>query len=36
MNKYVRVALDAARQAIRETPRQYFAPLVAIFRWFVR
>lgn len=36
MNKYVRAALDGAWQAIRETPRQYFSPIVAIFRWLTK
>jgi len=35
MNKYVKAALSGALQGIRETPRLYFAPLVAIGRWLL-
>lgn len=36
MNKYIKAAITGSLEGIRETPRLYFAPVIAFFKWMYR
>lgn len=36
MNEYLKAAVDGSLAGIRETPRGFFAPAIAFFKWAKR
>lgn len=36
MNEYLEAARDGFVQGVKETPRGFFAPVIALFRWMAR